>query len=602
MEHTDDPQTGGAPPLDIARYQRARSIFDQVADLDRAARDGELARLCGGDNALRDLVRELLANDSSSALESDLGQLVERTPLLDPTRFPGRLVPGAQLDRYVVQRLLGVGGTAQVWELRHQTLGTPAALKVLIWAEPTLQRRLLREARAQARLIHPNIVPVTDVIDVGGTPGVLMPLIDGPPLDALLRGWRPTTGEAVAIFRGVVAGVAAAHDMGFAHRDLKPGNVMLEVGPGGVVPRVTDFGLVKGGDDRERTRTGVVMGTIVYAAPEQLLDSSAVDLRADLWSLGVVLYELLTGNRPFSGRTLDTIREAQLAGPDLSGLDPALAPIVGALLQPDPDQRLGSARALLARLPPGTSLGPDSGVARAVRAWRAREGGAAVATSTHSQTSLAPLAPPPAPAWRRLGPAVAALATVGVGLALGWPRQDPVPESAETLLTGENTAIDIGSEALSPPVAPARAVAPPPDEAPPQATPAEAAPKVTPASEALDHTQARAERAATSRQSPEAPPAEQAPTASAEAATPAEAAPVTPARVRVSGDQDSARLMSDDGKVYPPGPVPPGAYEFEAHLPSRGALITLDLGVLSAGQEVRITCSDNFGLCRVEGS
>ncbi len=368
--------------MDVARYQRAQSIFDKVVELPAAERQAALETLCGGDRELLGLVTELVEIDSHASLVEQLDERIENAPAHAAAAPPERLQPGSVVERYVVERLLGVGGTAQVWAVRHSVLGTRHALKVLIWADPDLQRRLLREARAQATLRHPNIVPVSDVLEGGGSPGLLMPLIEGPALDELLREYRPTTEEAVALIRAVATGVGHAHASGFAHRDLKPGNVMMEINEaGGLTPRVADFGLVKGESDRDRTRTGVVMGTITYAAPEQLLDSSAADDRADLWSIGVMLFELLKGQRPFQGRTLTAVQQAHEQGPDLSGIEEPLASVLHELLQPDPELRRLSCADLLARLPEGEALGPESGLAAMALHYR--------------DTHLQPLEPPP---------------------------------------------------------------------------------------------------------------------------------------------------------------------------------------------------------------
>lgn len=242
-----------------------------------------------------------------------------------------KLGPGARLGRYEVVRFLGEGATAHVWEVRHVVLGTRHALKVLREGSPS--HRMFREGRAQARLDHPNLVPVTDAIDVGDAPALIMPLVDGPPLDALLSAHRLSRADALAVFAGVVAGVAHAHAHGLVHRDLKPANVLLDASGEVVVPRVSDFGLVKA-DDAYRTAADVRLGSPAYAAPEQLRDAGAADARADVWSLGVILVELLTGARPLPG-----------APPALD--DPRLDALVGSMLQLDPARRPDSAAALL---------------------------------------------------------------------------------------------------------------------------------------------------------------------------------------------------------------------------------------------------------------
>jgi serine/threonine protein kinase len=209
---------------------------------------------------------------------------------------------GEIVDRYTIEGPIGRGGMAIVYKARHNQLGTVHAIKVLTVGASSIKRRLLQEGRAQATLAHPNIVNVTDVIDVGGSPGLVMELIDGPSMDDFLQQVKLTFDQADELAQGVIAGVAEAHRHGLIHRDLKPANVMLKLTARGFVPKVTDFGLAKalGGDGSgAKTRSGAVMGTPYYMAPEQIRDSKNVDQRADIFSLGAMLYEMLAGERPF---------------------------------------------------------------------------------------------------------------------------------------------------------------------------------------------------------------------------------------------------------------------------------------------------------------
>ncbi|MCA9573545.1 MAG: serine/threonine protein kinase, partial [Myxococcales bacterium] len=159
----------------------------------------------------------------------------------------------------------------------------------------------IREGRVQARVRHPHLVAVTDVLDLDGSPGLLMELAHGPALDEWLARYRPTLDEAVRVFRGIVLGVGYAHAQGLVHRDLKPANVLLHLDAGQVVPKVTDFGLAKltESGDENRTRSGVTMGTPAYMPPEQIRNAAAVDRRADIYSLGCILYEMVTGEQAY---------------------------------------------------------------------------------------------------------------------------------------------------------------------------------------------------------------------------------------------------------------------------------------------------------------
>ncbi|MEL6349947.1 MAG: serine/threonine-protein kinase, partial [Myxococcota bacterium] len=281
-------------------------------------------------------------------------------------------VPGAHFGDYMLSYRLGVGGMAEVWAAEHSALGVKVALKLLFNASPTLYERLLREGRAQARLEHPNILPVLNVVHVHGVSALVLPLIEGPSLEQLLSGHRPSPAEAAALLRAIVAGVAHAHHHGMIHRDLKPGNVLLEVRGGQVVPQVADFGIVKTDDDPRYTREGAMMGTLNYAAPEQLLDAGAVNHRADLFSLGVMLVELLSGKLPFVAASLGKLLNAHDHPPDLSGVPPAWRPLCQQLLQIEPDDRMADCAGLLVGLaalspPDDRILAYDGALATAIR-------------------------------------------------------------------------------------------------------------------------------------------------------------------------------------------------------------------------------------------
>ncbi|MCA9567170.1 MAG: serine/threonine protein kinase [Myxococcales bacterium] len=269
-----------------------------------------------------------------------------------------RLEPKAIVDRYEVEALLGEGGMAAVYRVRHQQLGTPHALKVLKLVHEDVRVRLLQEGRVQASLRHPNIVNVTDVVDVGGVPGLVMEFVEGASLDNLLRDEKPSMRQADHLIRGILAGVGAAHRAGLIHRDLKPANILLAVDHRDqLTPKITDFGLAKVLDDAkkpEATMPGVGFGTPAYMAPEQMRNAAAVDHRADIFSLGVILYEVMTGQRCFPGDdVLDVlVRVSEARYQPVTELAPDLPPhIVEAIersLRKDPDERWPDVDALLA--------------------------------------------------------------------------------------------------------------------------------------------------------------------------------------------------------------------------------------------------------------
>ncbi len=266
------------------------------------------------------------------------------------------LSPGRDLGRYTVDVKLGEGAMATVYRVRHNELGSTHALKVLQRSSPTIRKRLLQEGRLQAKLVHPNIVSVTDVIDVDDIPGLVMQYVGGEALDTYLQRGRPGLDEAERLFRGILSGVTHAHSVGVIHRDLKPANVMLRPTAEGLVPMVADFGLAKAlrepVEGQVETRTGVTMGTPAYMAPEQVRSAKHVDERADVFSLGCILYELVCGVRPFAGEDLLALFNAIAAGEYRPPLDlvPDLPSNLGVAiegcLRGNRDERIGSCEEL----------------------------------------------------------------------------------------------------------------------------------------------------------------------------------------------------------------------------------------------------------------
>jgi tRNA A-37 threonylcarbamoyl transferase component Bud32 len=274
---------------------------------------------------------------------------------------PISLQPGDLVERYRVEAVLGQGGTARVYRVRHTTLGTVHALKVLTLDHAGIRSRLLAEGQVQARMTHPNLVPVRDVLEVEGAPALLMDFVPGRSLQVRLGQGPLSVEKALPMFRGVVSGVGYAHGMGLVHRDLKPANVLLDESEDPPVPRVADFGLVRVLDLPEgatrATQVGMAMGTPGYMAPEQLRDARSVDQRADIFALGALFYCMLTGRPPFAGGDMLALMNDAAAGnyEPLSetlgdGVPPAICHAVDGCLRPDPDARFQDASALLAAL------------------------------------------------------------------------------------------------------------------------------------------------------------------------------------------------------------------------------------------------------------
>jgi serine/threonine-protein kinase len=273
----------------------------------------------------------------------------------------GGFTPGAVLaQRYRIVGLVGRGGMGEVYRADDLKLGQPVALKFLparLAGERTWIERFYAEVRHARQISHPNVCRVYDVAEVDGRHFLSMEYVDGEDLASLLRRiGRLPSDKAVEIARQLCAGLAAAHDRGVLHRDLKPGNVMLD-GRGRV--RITDFGLaIRAEDDRGGAEVG---GTPAYMAPEQLAGKGA-SVQSDLYALGLVLYELFTGRKAFEAATLAEWRrkhsQEQPTAPSTvtPGLEPAVERAILRCLEKDPGQRPRSAAAVAAALPGGDPL------------------------------------------------------------------------------------------------------------------------------------------------------------------------------------------------------------------------------------------------------
>ncbi len=205
----------------------------------------------------------------------------------------------APLMRYATGELVGRGGMGAVYRSWDPELARPVAVKVLHRDCPESAERMLREARAQAGIDHPNVCAVYEVGRLDGRPYIAMQWIDGVPLDEAVADLP--LERKVHLFLTVLDAVRAAHEVGLVHRDLKPANILVETGPDGVLkPYVLDFGIARmSGAETALTRTGQVIGTPGYISPEQARGDRDVDRRSDLFSLGCVLYRILTGEPPF---------------------------------------------------------------------------------------------------------------------------------------------------------------------------------------------------------------------------------------------------------------------------------------------------------------
>lgn len=276
-------------------------------------------------------------------------------------QMSGTVVAG----KYRLIEALDAGSMGAVYSAEKLGSGERVAVKMLLpefHGAPDIIARFLDEALAAQRLVHPNIVQVFDYgTSEDGTPFIVMELLEGVPVSAYLRdGAHIPLGHASHIIEGLLAGLGLAHSRGVIHRDLKPANVFLARGPDKkFVVKILDFGIAKvmdmAGGLGSRTKTGIFLGTPAYMSPEQIVKPKTVDMRSDLWSVGVMMYKMVTGRPPFGGvAEVDRLTAILHETPEpVERIDPQLEPIkhfmVRALAK-DPAARFQSAGEMAAAL------------------------------------------------------------------------------------------------------------------------------------------------------------------------------------------------------------------------------------------------------------
>jgi serine/threonine protein kinase/Tfp pilus assembly protein PilF len=346
---------------DPARWQSIRVLFDELVELDDASRVERLTAIGDSDAALRRAVEQLLAADAEAEtrlarVDAALGPPTDGTPAApdrdaDPLGLTGRMV-----SHFRVLEPIAVGGMGVIYRAEDVRLGRTIALKLPLperCVGRDMRERFIREGRAAGALDHPNVSAIHEVGESDeGLLYLAMTFYSGETLAARLAREGPLpVPRALEIARAIARGLGAAHAAGIVHRDVKPANVMLLPDDG---VKVLDFGLAKP-RDLSLTAPRAVMGTVAYMAPEQIRGVAA-DARADLWALGVVLYEMLTGRRPFDGEADISIAHAivhdEPALPRTLRADvpPAVERVVCALLEKDRERRPETAAAVEALL------------------------------------------------------------------------------------------------------------------------------------------------------------------------------------------------------------------------------------------------------------
>jgi eukaryotic-like serine/threonine-protein kinase len=280
-----------------------------------------------------------------------------------PPGTGGDKLLGTTLGGYVLEAKIGSGATGVVYRARRRGEDRPVAIKVLnenLGQISSLRRRFEREARALSRLAHPRIVHISDFGITPEATFIAMEVLEGDTLEEILADGPIAPESAVAIMMQALEGVAFAHELQIVHRDLKPANVFLQYKGGGPDVKVLDFGLAKFlsvdelSEDATLTRRGRIVGTPAYMAPEQIT-GGALDVRADVYAAGVMLFELLADRRPFDYPRRSQLLRAHLFEPvpSLASIRPALTvhpeleAVVGKALSKDPGRRFANAQAML---------------------------------------------------------------------------------------------------------------------------------------------------------------------------------------------------------------------------------------------------------------
>src|SRR5437868_5478508 len=303
--------------MNAERWQKIKGLFDAAVELDAKKRAKFLAKACACDDELRAEIEKMIdsSEGSESFLESPAAAAVADL-ILDSD---AKLSPGQTIAHYEIEKQIGVGGMGEVYLAKDKRLDRSVAVKVLNREYSTNDanlERFTREAKAASALNHPNILVIHEIGESGNTSYIVSEFIKGKTLREVVKESPMNVSEILDIAIQIAGALAAAHDERIIHRDIKPENVMVR--PDGYV-KVLDFGLAKlinnknsliGLEDatkkQNHTAQGVIMGTVSYMSPEQA-KGEKVDERTDIFSLGVLIYEMVTGRIPFDGDSVSEI-------------------------------------------------------------------------------------------------------------------------------------------------------------------------------------------------------------------------------------------------------------------------------------------------------
>jgi serine/threonine-protein kinase len=342
----------GARSVTKDRWREVSRLFNRAAEMAPSERAVWLRIECAGDTELLREVEDLLESDRHTQLFTRIDDGVRGAIL--SWNNDGEALPAHIISHYKVLEKLSEGGMGMIYKAHDTKLDRPAVLKLLphyLNSNQEMKHRFIQEARAAASLDHPNVCTIYEIGEVAAQLYIAMPFYEGETLKDKIEKGPLAVDEAIEYAAQMAEGLAHAHEAGIVHRDIKPANVMVTA-RGHL--KILDFGIAKV-SDANLTKSGMLMGTAAYMSPQQARGAT-VDHRTDLWSLGVVLYEMLTGRPPFTGDSsyalLHAIQyEEPLSVTSLSPQVPSsLDRLVLKLLQKEPESRHEDARRLLSAL------------------------------------------------------------------------------------------------------------------------------------------------------------------------------------------------------------------------------------------------------------